>query len=81
MLILIIYTKQVYIDNSILDLEEQESSGDILKASNQYSILLVIGTIYPAIYSMVAISQFGLAVYLNDLWKIIDLMYIIASIS
>ena len=68
MAVLIIYNNLVYLNE--FDPEE----------SNSYSILLGVGTLYPAIYDFVQMRRIGLADYLSDPWNYIDMLYICCSV-
>ena len=53
----------------------------IAEPTNSYSILIVLGTVYPALYDFQQIFRVGPSQYFKDPWNYVDLMYISCSIS
>lgn len=87
MLVLVVYTNLVYINNRGVDLDAiakiKKQGGQVPESSqsNSYSILLAIGTFYPTIYDLNQMYRLGLRDYFSDAWNYIDLLQLISSIT
>jgi hypothetical protein len=76
--ILFLYTDLIYIQGTGASTKEETGED---KEMNSYSIILLIGVIYPACYEAVQMFKNGIGEYLSDLGNYIDLIYIWGSIA
>lgn len=73
-IILFLYNNVVYIYVSV---EKNEDGTD----NNPYSMFLLLGVVYPALYEFVQMLKVGPSDYLSDMGNYIDLIYIWGSIA
>jgi hypothetical protein len=79
--ILLIYTNLVYVAGNGKPLDTELHHHDDNEGNNSYAILLMIGTVYPALYDFSQIFRVGMKEYLLDPWNYTDMLYIWSSIA
>lgn len=81
MTVLVIYNVLIYIDGNGKPIDHDNAASAEHDDENIYAILLLCGTIYPALYDFSQMIRIGLTEYCSDAWNYTDMLYIWASIA